>query len=74
MPEFVRVKNKVTGAEYTKPKVAVRSDSEQVLDKPAVDRNGDALRAKTDQLKKNPPSSAPKPEGTATPANSNKAK
>lgn len=45
MPEFVRVKHDVFG-EYTISDAAVDTDIHTVLDKPAVDQNGDTLPGK----------------------------
>ena len=45
MSEFYRVKDKTTGHEYTVR--FVDPDQHEVLDKPAVDVNGDALPGKS---------------------------
>lgn len=40
MPEFLRVKDKTSGHEYTIPSAALDEDAQTVIDKPAVDATG----------------------------------
>jgi hypothetical protein len=68
MTDWVRVKNKVTGHQYSVAR-ALRS-AEEAVDKPAVGRNGKPLPAKPNT---SPPKSAPvqpvvKPDPPKAPA------
>lgn len=46
MPEFVRVKNKHTGSEFTLPASVALGDDVVQIDKPATNREGKPLPAK----------------------------
>lgn len=42
MTDFIRVRDKQTGHEYTIPSLRFDDEAHTILDKPAVDRHGDA--------------------------------
>lgn len=46
MPEYLRVRDKATGHEYTIPEARLNEKGHTVLDKPALDNHGDPAAPK----------------------------